>query len=87
MTSIKLFEEAWDLQEITVKILKGIKIKDQTKIVLKDLSIDCKHFSIDLSLYLLRKSKKDSNVYIFETITYQEPSSIRLQLIESSSLK
>ena len=67
------------MDELEVKLLKGIKITKKTaKILLRKLSLDCDHFEIDLSTYLLRKSKKENNVFCFETIEDQEPSTIRL---------
>ena len=54
---------------------------------MKKLSLDCSHFDIDLSTYLLRKSKKDKDVYCFETIIDQEPSTIRFEVPNNSSLK
>lgn len=80
-------DDEWELEEVSIKLLKGIKIKEATKIVFKDYSLDCKHFSIDLSRYILRRSKKDQNIYILETIVSQEPPSIRFQLVDNSTLK
>ena len=63
---------------LQVKLIKGIKIDNKNvKINLRTMSLDCTHFDIDLSSYLLRKSKKDQNVFCFETIKDQEPISIR----------
>lgn len=63
-----------------MRLLKGIKMKESARILLKELTLDCKHFQIDLSSYLLRISKKDSATYILETMTCQQPPSIRFAL-------
>lgn len=70
-----------------VKLLKGIKMKESAKILLKSMTLDCNHFQIDLSSYLLRVSKKDPSVYILETMVQQEPATIRFSLEEHSSVR
>lgn len=44
------------------------------------MTLDCNHFQIDLSSYLLRVSKKDPSVFILETMVQQEPATIRFSL-------
>jgi hypothetical protein len=69
---------------VEVKPLKGLKLKGTARVVLKTFSLDCQNFQIDLSTYLLRKSKKEKDVFCFETVSPQEPSTIRLQVIANS---
>lgn len=86
-TSIKVLDPDFALEEVRVRLVKGIKMKESSRVLLRELSLDCKHFQIDLSSYLVRNSKKDSKIYILETMVAQQPASIRFVLEEPSLLK
>lgn len=79
-------EEA-EFESLLIKVIKGLKTGVTYRIKLSSFSIDCSHYEIALNKYLLRRSKKDSKIFILESLAKQEPNSIRFNLVDSTPLK
>lgn len=76
-----------EVESLLIKVIKGLKVGVTYRIKLLPYTIDCSHYEIPLNKYLLRRSKKDSQLFILESLVKQEPHSIRFNLIDSTSLK
>jgi hypothetical protein len=51
--------------------MKGLNLKEPIKLKVDKLTLDCKNYQIELSTYLIRKSKKEGSIYLLETLTKQ----------------
>jgi hypothetical protein len=65
---------------LAIKVLKGLKIGPNYKIKLPNYLIECSHYEIPLSKYILRRSKKNQQIFIYESLIQQEPLTIRFEI-------
>ena len=72
---------------LQIKVVKGLKNGPNYKIQLTPYVIDCSHYSISINGYLLRRSKKNHHLFILESMIKQDPSTIRFELSDYTSLK
>jgi hypothetical protein len=72
-----LAERELEFEVLPIKVLKGLKNGPNYKVKLPQYQIDCAHYEIPLANYILRRSKKNREVFIYESITAQEPAMIR----------
>lgn len=64
--SIKLLaEREVEFEVLSVKVLKGLKNGPSYKIKLSQYIIDCSHYEIPLSRYIMRRSRKSKQTFIF----------------------
>ena len=67
---------------LDIKVVKGLKTGTAYKIDLGPYHIDCAHYEIPLSSYLLRRSRGEKKVLIFESTVTQEPMTLGFKLVD-----
>lgn len=82
-----LAEREMEFEVLPIRVLKGLKNGPNYKVKLPQYLIDCSHYEISLANYLLRRSKKNREIFIFESISAQEPAMIRFELASHTSSK
>jgi hypothetical protein len=64
-------EHELEFEVLPIKVIKGLKAGPNYKIKLPNYLIDCSHYEIPLAKYLLRRSKKNTQLFIFESLVAQ----------------
>ena len=71
---------------MSINVIKGLR-NGPYKIKLPSYIIDCGHYDIELKHFLLRKSKKHENNFIYEHTKNEDPLSIRFSIADHSERK